>query len=330
MSRFTGTPGDCWPLQTMLDELGEAARRAARPGWIWVAGFVYPTIALIPSGFGAQIFSSGESDDPELFQAAHDPESLLGFGIAAFVALIVMFLILAPLFRLNAGLARLAPRAVWDRVSGNRGRPGLRDCWKAGKGLTLSVLGLRLSVDLLRYSLLLLMLVPAAFAWNVLESLSAQGPGAIVLAVLALPALAVLLIYNLLLSLLQQLALHSLVHNRRGVASALQHAWSILRQDPWAAGRALTGEILLAVIALVLEVVVLIVTLGSIASIAPLAALLGLALSIGLFFLACIFGVTRACYWAAAYRALGGLSPDDGVPGLEGLLDARPEDLREA
>jgi hypothetical protein len=27
-------------------------------------------------------------------------------------------------------------------------------------------------------------------------------------------------------------------------------------------------------------------------------------------------GVTRAAYWARAYRALGGLSPDDGVPGL--------------
>ncbi len=27
-------------------------------------------------------------------------------------------------------------------------------------------------------------------------------------------------------------------------------------------------------------------------------------------------GVTRAGYWAQAYRALGGLSPDDGVPGL--------------
>ena len=27
-------------------------------------------------------------------------------------------------------------------------------------------------------------------------------------------------------------------------------------------------------------------------------------------------GVARAGYWARAYRALGGLSPDDGVPGL--------------
>jgi hypothetical protein len=26
--------------------------------------------------------------------------------------------------------------------------------------------------------------------------------------------------------------------------------------------------------------------------------------------------VTRACYWARAYRALGGLSPEDRVPGL--------------
>ena len=27
-------------------------------------------------------------------------------------------------------------------------------------------------------------------------------------------------------------------------------------------------------------------------------------------------GVTRASYWARMYRELGGLSPEDGVPGL--------------
>jgi hypothetical protein len=27
-------------------------------------------------------------------------------------------------------------------------------------------------------------------------------------------------------------------------------------------------------------------------------------------------GVTRAAYWARMYRELGGLSPEDGVPGL--------------
>jgi hypothetical protein len=27
-------------------------------------------------------------------------------------------------------------------------------------------------------------------------------------------------------------------------------------------------------------------------------------------------GTTRACYWARTYRVLGGLSAEDGVPGL--------------
>ena len=32
--------------------------------------------------------------------------------------------------------------------------------------------------------------------------------------------------------------------------------------------------------------------------------------------LTAIAGVARALYWARVYRALGGLTPEDGVPGL--------------
>jgi hypothetical protein len=35
--------------------------------------------------------------------------------------------------------------------------------------------------------------------------------------------------------------------------------------------------------------------------------------------LTAIAGVARALYWARVYRALGGLTPEDGVPGLPQL-----------
>ncbi|MCA8981912.1 MAG: hypothetical protein KDC14_17915 [Planctomycetes bacterium] len=330
MSRFTGTPEDRWSLHAMLEQLGEAARRAARPGWIWIAGFLYPTIALLPGGLSLNVFSTDTFDGTASVHFGAGTESTIGLGIAAVFSIAFLLVFTAPFFRLDAGLVRLAPRAVWDRVGGDRGRPGLRDCWRAGKGLTFSVLGMFVSVGLLRYALLLLMLIPAGFAWKVMESLSAQGAGTILLAVLALPALAVLLIYNLLLSLLQQLALHSLVHNRRGVASALQHAWSILRRDPWAGARALTGEVLLALIFLAVQGLAALLQLGASASAGSLIALFALALTLFVWLLQGIFGVTRACYWASAYRALGGLSPDDGVPGLEEVFVAPPQDLRGA
>jgi hypothetical protein len=320
MSRFTGDPGDRWSLRAMLDELGEAARRAARPGWIWIAGLLYPSITLLPLHAGNLFgLEFGGQESTEL-HFGDDAETGIALASIGLVGVIFALLVLLLYSRLNAGLARLAPLSVWTQMEATSGRPGLRDCWRAGRGSTASVFGLRLAIGLLRYTVLFVMLLPALFTWGVFDSLSAQGPGAILLAVFALPALAILLIYNLLLSLLLQLALHSLVHNRRGVASALQHAWSILRQDPWAAGRALTGEILIAVISLLVGGAVNLVSALLSSTLGPFAALAVLALWIALLCFGGVVGVMRACYWATAYRALGGLSPDDGVPGLEDVL----------
>jgi len=329
MSRFTGDPGDRWSLRAMLDELGEAARRAARPGWIWVAGLLYPSIALLPMGAAKLFVFDAAGESPDVHFGGGDIRTGIALASLGLVAMAGSALVLLLYSRLNAGLARLAPKSVWALVRGANGRPGLRDCWAAGSGSTLSVFGLRLAIDLLRYTVLLMMILPALFTWGVFDSLSAQAPGAIVLALFALPALAVLLIYNLLLSMLLQLALHSVVHNRRGVASALQHAWSILRQDPWAGGRALTGEILLALIALLAEAAIIALVLTASSIFGVLATPLELTLWAALLCLGGLIGVTRACYWATAYRALGGLSPDDGVPGLEDVFDSTGEPLGE-
>lgn len=318
MSRFTGSPEDRWPLREMLDELRDAARRAARPGWIWIAGLLYPSIRLLPVGLGTWL----GSDIGQEF--LHRPKVRLGedlqSGISLVIAIAIVGLLVAmfcaPLARLIGGLSRLAPQPTWQRTAADRGRPGLRDGWRAGRGLTGSVLGLLISIGVLRYTVVIMMLLPAVFAWNTFESPAVHGPVALILALIALPTLAVLLIYNLALSLLQLLALQSLAHNRRGVASALQHSWSILRADPWAGSRALAGELLVVGLSLIVEGVVLAMFVSPF----PFSGLLGapvhFAISIAMLCFAGILGVTRACYWASAYRALGGLSPDDGVPGL--------------
>jgi hypothetical protein len=114
--------------------------------------------------------------------------------------------------------------------------------------------------------------------------------------------------YLLALSVLGQLALQSLVENRRGVSSALLHAWRIVRHDPPATARAVAAELLLFALTLV--------------AVRAFAGVLGdlpgqtgfvFALQIAL---AGFAGVVRAAYWARIYRALGGLTPADGVPGL--------------
>jgi len=110
----------------------------------------------------------------------------------------------------------------------------------------------------------------------------------------------VLAIYALLLSVLYQLGLQSLAQNRRGVASAVRHAWRIARHDPWATFRAVVVDFLLYVTTTMIAIVLFATVIG-----APFGlGMLGFA------------GTTRACYWARTYRVLGGLSAEDRIPGL--------------
>ena len=111
-------------------------------------------------------------------------------------------------------------------------------------------------------------------------------------------SIAVLMVVN-------QLALHSLAHNRRGVASALTHAWRLVRTSPLGALRATLVDLVLFVSVVVVDAVFV----RNFAGDSPLS----LALELALFGFA---GVTRAGYWARTYRALGGLSSSDNVPGL--------------
>jgi hypothetical protein len=155
-----------------------------------------------------------------------------------------------------------------------------------------------------RAATLLVIGLATAFSGMLLQS-GATILGGVAIALVAGPAVALVSLYAVVVSTLHQLALHSLVHNRRGVASALVHAWRIARHAPVVTARAVATD-------LVLYVSVAALTLG-VKSLTD-----GLGGTLVTLSLAGFAGVTRAGFWARAYRALGGLSPDDGVPGLAG------------
>ena len=295
-SRFAGAADTAWPLARAVDALAASARAAGRPGWIWLAGIGYPTVGI---GIALGVFNSrmaiGSSDLSGAF-AKDAAGLLLLFPLALFV------------FRLQVGLARIAPPGIWERLSQTFGRPKLRQAWRAGSGLTWASGGMWLMLQLMQGIVLALVAVPLVHvSREAMENLG-DGWGALVWVVAVMPLALMLTLYSVLLSILHQLALQSLAHNRRGVSSALLHAWRLAKHDPWSTARTVSVDLMLDLSIWVLNAIVL--TAGALLPVVG-----GLAGIVSLILLG-FAGVTRAGYWARAYRALGGLSPDDGVPGL--------------
>lgn len=280
----TPSPGDPpWTLSRAMDALGAAARQAGRPGWIWIAGIAYPGWSAFELSFDSRLTPKGT------------------LGVFEGIVLLVAWVYLV---RLLAGLARIAHPQDWRRAAEpGRVSPGLGQAWRAGRGLTLSTLGLWILLTGMLWVVVGAALLPVVAAFGM-----PRGAGHTAALVFALLPLAVfLLAYATMLSILHQLALHSLVRNRRGVGSALVHAWRIARHDPRRTLHAFLGELVLS-LSIYLLGSLIVITAGFLLT--PLAWFLGLAL-------AGFAGVTRAAYWAQAYRELGGLSPEDRVPGLE-------------
>jgi hypothetical protein len=151
--------------------------------------------------------------------------------------------------------------------------------------------------------------LPVSALARTIEDPSDDLQSAALMGALLVPIVLVLAGYAIVLSVLNQFALHSLAHNRRGVYSALLHGWRIMRNDGWATTRALLVDLILLTT----------IFLGWTA-VFGIGGTFGkpghkLALAVNLV-LTGFAGVARAGYWARAYRALGGLAPDDGVPGL--------------
>ena len=114
-------------------------------------------------------------------------------------------------------------------------------------------------------------------------------------------SIALILVYSFLLSVLFQIALHSLVQNRRGVGSALLHAWRIAKNDPLATTRAIMIDSVLYLTVLSFHVLYFMVFQLNTDD-------MGWPIRLPAIAVEAFAGCTRCAYWARAYRALGGLS----------------------
>lgn len=311
MSTLRGTPDSAWTLPQAADAMAESARQAGRPGGIWLAGLGYQILNLgwtfgaligIPmiraalpemNWFGGDVTSFGPF-------AIHWRRDLLHWIMDAGPWVSILYLpIILILFRFVTGLARISTARDWQ-VAAERGHtPRLRKAWFAGRGQTRATVGLWLQIVLMMLGAILLFVGPAQLLVSLLHLTAFFS------SLLAGVALALVFVYSFILSILFQIALHSLVQNRRGAGSALLHAWRIARNDPMATARATAVDAVLYVTVLVLiSAAVLSLSWLSVYAVAVLAALLD-----------AFAGCTRCAYWARAYRALGGLSTLEGTPG---------------
>lgn len=297
MTSFRGRSEEPWSLARAVDSMRDAARAAGRPGFVWIAGILYPGLEL-----GLSLGLDGDSSGIPGLRV--EGEGARGLVLALVFGGGFLMALLLPIFaRLMAGLARVSPPRVWAELAGERGAPALASVWQAGRGLALSAAGMWVLLGLLQRGATLFVLgVAGGFAALFMEA-GGDVLGGIALVLLAGPAVALVALYAVTVSVLHQLALHSLAHNRRGVASALVHAWRIARHSPIATARTVAVDLVLHASVLTLAGIAEALIGGGFASFAQLG-------------LAGFAGVARAGFWARAYRALGGLSPDDRVPGL--------------
>ncbi|MBI5432408.1 MAG: hypothetical protein HZA52_06240 [Planctomycetes bacterium] len=319
MSKILASDDRTWSLASAVDALTESARIAGRPSLLWLAGFFYPGVGL---GLGLgwswilrSIENAGGDENSTWVLApmrlgalgANDGfTSLLVGTLAVGCAAPLLFPLLLPIFRLIVGLAG------WSSQATPYARGRFRDAWRHGRGNTLSSGALWVQCWMLVVIAAAVFLLPVVALVHAAElpignaGASAALPHPVTVLVSA-PSSLVVLVYALAISILFQLALHSLAQNRRGAGSALVHAWRLARRDPWATIRALIGDSLLSFVYWIAFWMLLgllhVPVFGGIALAAYIA-------------LGGFVGVTRALYWARAYRALGGLSPADGVPGL--------------
>lgn len=308
---MVGSARERWGFAPILDALRDAARRAGTPGWIWLVGITYPglnlsvdlvrcVLGMIESATGIAMPGSTSAGNlvflfgPPTFR---EGATLLEVGAYA----LVLFPVYLLLYRLIVGLAKSS-----DPASNRSGPIRLGTIWHEGKELGASACGMWLLLFVLLVGVTLFLLGPLVTLVHVFE-LERLNP---LLIGLILPILFLVLSYATVLQVLNQLGLHSLAHNRRGVASALTHAWRLVRGSPWSAARATLIDfgLFLALIGTSLAIQ------SSVEDGSDLRTLVSHALQLTLHG---FVGVTRAGFWARAYRALGGLSADDRVPGLE-------------
>ncbi len=311
MTSLFGNPGERWPLSSAVDAMVSSARRTGFPALLWLVGVIYPSLtlglglfnpilAVLEAGTDLELQAVGQSvtnflAESRLTSSVISPTILTmlspSFGASRGVALLLLLPVSLIVSRLAIGLAQLSETSHWNRMAGARRTPSLPSAWRAGKGLTLSALGLLLSFPLLLMAAVLFLLGPLILLLTLVEPVR-QFPSFI--AVLVVPVALSTLAYAVVLQVLVQLGLHSLARNRRGCASALTHAWRMVRNSPRGAARAMLVDLFLQVS--LLAVLIALAFTESTAAQALGWTLLG------------FVGVTRASYWAETYEGLGGLS----------------------
>ena len=318
-------------LKEAIDNLIDAARQVAMPGWVWVAGFLYPSIEVsleignlygsVTELGGAAIEFDSEGDHNgwtsleglwrELIQTEE-----IEFAAAWILGVPLIFLVLIlPLLlflgRLHAGLAACTSPESWQRSGDPNKVPGLRSVWAKGHGMSWSSFGVSVLLGVMRIIAILLVGAPVLFFQEVLTGGSFEDKSAL-FAVIYIPLAGILILYFLVLGALHQLALHSLVENRRGMTSALRHAWRLLRVNTPISVSYLLVE-LSCVLVFSLTVLALGLSTAFFCVLVPFGALITLALQ-------GFSGVLRAAFWARAYRNMGGATSKDALGGIGASL----------
>ncbi|MFT5155218.1 MAG: hypothetical protein ACI841_005229, partial [Planctomycetota bacterium] len=231
-------------LARFLDRMVEAARQAAVPSSLWLAGIIYQgfslgwtfgiTIALpmleeaMPDG---SPFSKLELWGRTVsFTPLIRTDSIMDLRGGGWIAL----LLIPIFFRLVSGLAMIAPASRWETARGTGRAPSLRQAWRGGSGFARSACGLWIQIVLMMFAAALLFIGPTRLLFDYLKLDGNGAPAVLATGV----CIALVIFYGFVLTVLFQIALHSLVQNRRGVGSALLHAWRIAKNDPMATVRA--------------------------------------------------------------------------------------------
>lgn len=320
MSLLRGDPDSERNLAHAADRMAAAAREGARPGWIWVAGFVYQNLNLgwaFSVVVGWPVLSAALPEAERVFgYLAGSTDRPLGEVVRilagnASLGTVTTLLLFPVLFRLLSGLA--AQLAVRDR----EGHPTLRRAWRAGKGMWRSAAGLWLQVVLMMLGAALLFVGPTSALVRFAEIQTDELLGVFLTGI----CIALILFYGFVLTILFQIGLHSLVRNRRGVGSALLHSWRIVRADPGATARA--GLVDLALLAGLLVVWALYGVAATIAGVL-LPDLVELFLALPELALLAIAGFARCAYWARTYEVLGGLSTGGLTAGADEVAGLAP------
>jgi len=291
-----------WTLHRAVAAMRNSARQASIPSSLWITGFTYQGLNL-GWAFGVLVaWRLMDSSMPGIFD-----EDTVAFMMRRNLDPLSMawnqwwpFLLLTPLFfRLVAGLALLSPAVRWEEIRGHRRAPRLGAAMRLGRGLSWSAIALWAQFLVMMFGAALIFVGPAQVFTDAV-GLTADNP----ITVLIAGSVGVAIyFYGVVLSVLFQIALHSLVQNQRGVGSALLHAWRIAKNDPMATVRATIIDATVFVVAWT-TIFVYMMVLGAL----PLPWSISVLAALPAFALEGVIGCTRCAYWARAYEALGGIS----------------------